>query len=88
MKGFCKCDLCGNMYHESDNKAYDGITVWWFSPSGEMRFPDKDTKLANLNGNNSTNIPAILDICPNCFERFYNWIKMSRDENFPMNKPE
>lgn len=88
MRGFCKCDLCGHMYHRTDNKAYDGITVWWNSPSGEARFPDADENLSNPEGSKITDIPAIMDICPNCFERFYNWIKMAMDENFPMNKPE
>lgn len=30
----------------------------------------------------------MMDICPECQERFYNWIRMARDDNFPMNKPE
>ena len=38
----------------------------------------------------------MMDICPNCFERFCNWIEAIRSESkihtnnkdFPMNKPE
>lgn len=41
-------------------------------------------------------IPAVLDVCPDCMERFANWIMLMRNENklriydddFPMNKPE
>ena len=24
MIGFCKCDICGGMYHRDENKNYDG----------------------------------------------------------------
>lgn len=87
MRGFCKCDLCGSVYQENDNEMYDGITVWW-GTSGGVNIPKSDENLSNTDGGKITDIPAIMDICPNCFERFYNWIKMARDENFPMNKPE
>ena len=25
MIGFCKCDICGSMYHPDENKYYDGL---------------------------------------------------------------
>lgn len=25
MRGYCKCDLCGGVYHTKDNEFYDGI---------------------------------------------------------------
>lgn len=88
MRGICKCDICGNVYNEKDNLVYDGITVWWKDKSGGNKFPASAAKLTELNGDKVTDMPAVMDICPNCFERFYNWIKMNRDEEFPMNKPE
>ena len=96
MRGFCKCDLCGNIYHEDDNESYDGITFWWKNKSGETRFPMSDAKLFTTSCELIDDMPAVMDICPNCFERFYNWIMMARNEtkspvndnDFPMNKPE
>ena len=54
-----------------------------------------DKKLHTPDGKYITDIPEMMDVCPNCFERFYNWIritrneaKSSKDDDFPMNKPE
>ena len=30
MRGFCKCDICGGMYHKDANKNYDGLMVWYY----------------------------------------------------------
>ena len=94
MRGFCKCDLCGSTYHEDENKMYNGITVWWKSKSGVTCFPG-DKKLCAPDGGSITDIPGMMDVCPECQERFYNWIRMARneakspkDDDFPMNKPE
>ena len=89
MRGFCKCDLCGSVYHEDENKIYDGITVWWKGKSGPMCFQDDKKLLITPDGKYITDIPGMMDICPNCFERFYNWIRMTRNNSdFPMNPPE
>ena len=94
MRGYYKCDLCGSVYHEDENKIYDGITVWWNNSLDTKCFPANGEKLITPDGE-STDIPATMDICPNCFERFCNWIRMTRneakspkDDDFPMNKPE
>ena len=96
MRGYCKCDLCGGIYHKEDNKFDDGITVWWKDNwTGSRSLPDDDEKLIAQDGE-STDIPATMDICPNCFESFCNWIRMTRneskspvnDKDFPMNNPE
>ena len=96
MRGFCKCDLCGGVYHKNDNEFYDGITVWRNNSFYETRcLPDDGEKLITLDGE-TTDIPATMDVCPNCFELFYSWIKIQRrgieslvnDKNFPMNPPE
>ena len=95
MRGYCKCDLCGMVYHKKDNEFYDGITVWKNNWTGTRSLPNDDEKLITQDGE-STDIQAVMDICPNCFERFYNWIRMARneakspinDKDFPMNKPE
>ena len=95
MRGFCKCDLCGCVYHEDENKIYDGITVWWKGKSDSMCSTD-DKKLYTPDGKYITDIPEMMDVCPECQERFYNWIRMARneskspvnDKDFPMNKPE
>ena len=95
MRGYCKCDLCGSIYHEDENKIYDGITVWWKGKSDSMCSRD-DKKLHTPDGKYITDIPEMMDVCPECQERFYNWIRMARneskspvnDKDFPMNKPE
>lgn len=95
MRGYCKCDLCGGMYHEDENKIYDGITVWWKGKSDSMCSTD-DKKLHTPDGKYITDIPEMMDVCPECQERFYNWIRMARneskspvnDKDFPMNPPE
>lgn len=95
MKGYCKCDLCGGVYHKDENKIYDGITVWWKGKSGPTCFPDDDKLLVAPDGEYVTDIPGRMDVCPECQERFFNWIRMARneakspkDDDFPMNKPE
>ena len=95
MRGFCKCDLCGSLYNETENVTYSGITVWWKNKA-EERFPMPGDKLCTPSGEIIDDMPAVMDICPNCFERFYNWIRMARneakspvnDKDFPMNPPE
>lgn len=89
MRGYCKCDLCGRVYNETENAAYDGITVWNKDKAGENRIPVLGAKLCTQSGEPFDDIPAVMDICPNCFERFYNWIGMTRNNSdFPMNPPE
>ena len=89
MRGYCKCDLCGNIYHKDDNKMYDGITVWWKNKAGENKFPVSDAKLYTQSCEMIDDMPAVMDVCPNCFEGLYNCIRMNRNSsNFPMNPPE
>ena len=100
MRGYCNCDLCGRSYKRNDNEQYDGITMWWFDRNKDIRTPEKDDILGFMGDRNLSkerlNIPAVLDVCPDCMERFANWIILMRNENklriydddFPMNKPE
>ena len=95
MRGYCKCDLCGRVYHKNDNEFYDGITVWKNDWTGTRSLPDNGERLITPYGE-STDIPATMDVCPNCFDLFYSWIKIQRrgiekpckNKNFPMNPPE
>ena len=77
MRGYCKCDLCGGVYHKKDNEFYDGITVWKNNWTGSRSLPDDDEKLITPDGE-STDIPATMDVCPNCFQLFYSWIGIQR----------
>lgn len=62
--------------------------------NGTKCLPDNGEKLITPYGE-STDIPATMDVCPNCFELFYSWISIHRkgtkslvnDKNFPMNPP-
>lgn len=96
MRGFCKCDLCGVVYHKKDNEFYDGITVWKNNWAGTRSLPDDDEKLITQDGE-PTDIPATMDVCPNCFRQFYNWIfsdkgdkskSHTNNKDIPMNNPE
>ena len=96
MRGFCKCDLCGRVYSKDDNEIYDGITVWWNDCTDTKCFPDDGKTLITPDGE-STDIPTMMDVCPNCFQLFYSWIGIQRrgiekslvnNDNFPMNPPE
>ena len=89
MRGYCKCDLCGGVYHKKDNEFYDGITVWRNNCNGTKCLPDDCERLITPYGESTDISPAVMDVCPNCFERFYNWIRMTRNNSdFPMNPPE
>ena len=77
MRGFCKCDLCGGVYHKKDNEVYDGITVWKNDWTGSRSLPNDDEKLITPDGE-STDIPATMDVCPNCFQLFYSWISIQK----------
>ena len=80
MRGFCKCDLCGGVYHKDDNEFYDGITVWrWKGSCDAQCLPDDCEKLITPDGE-STDIPATMDLCPNCLQQFYNWIFSNKGE--------
>ena len=80
MRGFCKCDLCGVVYHKDDNKEYDGITVWYLDRDGDSICGQEGSVLIDGNGEKVDKIPEKMDICPKCFDRFCNWIKIVREE--------
>ena len=96
MIGFCKCDLCGNIYHKDDNKNYDGIMVWFYDRDGDTITGKRDIDLTGPDGKLLSTVPEMMDICPDCFNRFCDWIKVIRSESkihtnnkdFPMNPPE
>ena len=80
MRGFCKCDLCGGVYHKDDNEFYDGITLWRYNSFYETRcLPEDGEKLITPDGE-STDIPATMDVCPNCFKQFCDWIFSNKGE--------
>jgi hypothetical protein len=37
-------------------------------------------KLCTPEGKYITDVPEMIDICPDCFEKFCNWIKMVKEE--------
>ena len=96
MRGYCKCDLCGNIYHHSENKNYDGLMVWYCNGDGDTITGKRNYNITGPDGKLLKTFPEMMDVCPNCFERFCNWIRMTRNEakspindnDFPMNPPE
>ena len=96
MRGFCKWDLCGDVYHEDENKNYDGIMVWFYDRDGDIICGKRDIDVTGPDGKLLSTVPEMMDVCPKCFERFCNFIKATRGESksntnnndFPMNPPE
>ena len=64
---------------KKDNEFYDGITVWKYNWTDSRSLPDDDEKLITQDGE-STDIPATMDVCPNCLQQFYNWIFSNKGE--------
>lgn len=80
MIGFCKCDICGGMYHKDANKNYDGLMVWYYDRDGDIACGNRKYNIVAPDGETMKNIPEMMDICPDCFERFCNWIKTAKEE--------
>lgn len=81
MIGFCKCDICGNVYHKDENKNYDGLMVWYFDKETDtVMHGNRKYDIVAPNGESMKDIPEMMDICPDCFERFCNWIKTSKEK--------
>ena len=81
MRGYCKCDLCGKTYHKDDNKEYEGITVWYLDNDGDTIYGQDEVMLGDINGIMMIDkIPARMDVCPDCFKKFCNWIKTIKEE--------
>lgn len=64
-----------------ENKNYDRIMVWRCDSDGDIRdghryneIPDPDRKMLSP-------VPEMMDICPVCFEKFYDWIRTVRKES-------
>lgn len=96
MRGFCKCDICGDVYHKDENKNYDGITVWFNDEDGDTMYGNIKCDMTGPDGKLLSGVPEMMDICPSCFERLCNWIKAvkggskshANNKDFPMNNPE
>ena len=80
MIGFCKCDVCGNVYHKSENKNYDGIMVWYYDGDGDTITGKRNYNITGPDDELLKTVPEMMDVCPKCFERFCNWIKIVREE--------
>lgn len=82
MIGFCKCDICGSMYHQDENKNYDGLMVWYHhKETGDTMHGSRNYDIIKPNGETMKGAPEVMDICPRCFDRFCEWIKTIKEEN-------
>ena len=50
MTGFCKCDICGGVYHKDDNKNYDGLMVWYADNDGDIMHGNRKYDIVAPNG--------------------------------------
>ena len=82
MIGFCKCDICGNVYHKDENKNYDGLMIWYFNKeTNDVMHGSRNYEIIRPTGENVKNVPEVMDICPSCFNRFCDWIESIKEEN-------
>lgn len=82
MIGFCKCDICGSMYHRDENKNYDGLMVWYHNEeTDDTMHGDRKYDIIAPNGETMKGSPEMMDVCPVCFGRFCDWIKSFKEEN-------
>ena len=93
MRGYCKCDLCGNVYHEDANDNYDGLMVWYAYSDDDVKSGNRKDDIVAPNGETLKGTPEMMDVCPRCLGQFCDWIKAKKaesksDDDFPMNKPE
>lgn len=81
MIGFCKCDICGKIYHRGENKNYDGLMVWYFDKETDTTMHgDRKYNIIAPNGESMKDVPEVMDICPDCFERFCDLVKGIKEE--------
>lgn len=76
MRGYCKCDLCGSVYHKDENKNYDGIMVWYYDGDGDTITGNRNYNITGPDDELLKTVPEMMDVCPECQERFCNWIRM------------
>lgn len=82
MIGFCKCDICGSMYNQDENKNYDGLMIWYHDKeTGTTMHGSRNYDIVKPNGETMKGAPEVMDICPRCFYRFCGWIKTIKEEN-------
>ena len=78
MKGYIKCDICGKFYLESDNERYDGLAVFHYGPANGGRTVLAQDENIIESDESDSGIPASMDMCRDCFNRFVNWAKMRK----------
>lgn len=81
MTGFCKCDICGNVYHKDENKNYDGLMVWHYDEDGDIACGNRKYNIVTPNGESMKDIPEMMDVCPSCFNKFCDLVKSIKEEN-------
>lgn len=82
MIGSWICDICGRTYHKDGNKSYDGLVVWCYDEDeNKMYYGTRAYNIIAPAGECITDIPGMMDVCPECFGRFCDWIKSFKEEN-------
>ena len=82
MIGFCKCDICGKVYHRDENKNYDGLMIWYaHQETGDTMHGGRNRDIIEPGGKTVKGVPEMMDVCPACFGLFCDWIKSLKKEN-------
>ena len=54
--------------------------VWYCDEDGDTITRKRNYKIIGPNDELLKTVPEMMDVCPKCFERFCNWIKIVREE--------
>ena len=80
MIGSWICDICGRTYNKDGNKSYDGLMVWCYDGDGNIIPGNRAYNIIGSDGKMLNTAPEMMDVCPDCFKRFCNWIKTIKEE--------
>lgn len=65
MIGFCKCDICGKVYHQDENKNYDGIMIWYADQeTGTTMHGNRKYDIIAPNGETMKGSPEMMYVLP------------------------
>lgn len=80
MIGFIKCDICGKFFSDDDNKKYDGLMPYYYDDIGMPKTLHDRSKCITDSDDNNADVPEMIDMCCDCFDKFVNWVKLCKGD--------
>lgn len=78
MIGFIKCDICGRFFSDDEHEKYDGLMPFYYDDAGIPRPLNSRSKYITDSDNNNADVPQMIDMCNNCFDKFVNWVRLCK----------